>query len=118
MQARDHSPRRTPTSGEVAYAIRPRPTLVQRTLFALEEDWTHAFVGRDGATFDRLLAPSFVYTENDQVMTKEGLIRAVMRGRGASGPFDRRFRYTDTWHYRDGRWQVIGAHDYLVPERR
>jgi hypothetical protein len=124
-------------------------TPVERTLFALEEDWTQALVRRDGATFDRLLAPQFVYTENDQVMTKDELIRAVvsgsdtvesagnedmhayvhgkaavvtgwlvMRGRGANGPFNRRFRYTDTWLYRDGRWRVIAAHDYLVPERR
>lgn len=124
-------------------------TPVERTLFALEEDWTRALVRRDGATFDRLLAPSFVYTENDQVMTKEELIRAVvsgsdtvesagnedmrayvhgntaivtgwlvMRGRGSNGPFDRRFRYTDTWLFRDGRWRVIAAHDYLAPERR
>jgi ketosteroid isomerase-like protein len=123
-------------------------TPVERTLFALEEDWTRALVRRDGATFDRLLAPQFVYTENDQLMTKEELIRAVvsgsdtvdsagnedmrayvhgntavvtgwlvMRGRGASGPFDRRFRYTDTWLHRDGRWRVIAAHDYLVPTR-
>jgi ketosteroid isomerase-like protein len=124
-------------------------TPVERTLFALEEDWTRALVRRDGATFDRLLAPQFVYTENDQAMTKEELIRAVVagsdtvesagnedmrayvhgstaivtgwlvvRGRGASGPFDRRFRYTDTWLHRDGRWRVIAAHDYLAPERR
>jgi ketosteroid isomerase-like protein len=124
-------------------------TAVERTLFALEEDWTRALVRRDVATFDRLLALQFVYTENDQVMTKDELIRAVvsgpdtvesagnedmrayvygntavvtgwlvMRGRGASGPFNRRFRYTDTWLYRDGRWRVIAAHDYLVPDRR
>ncbi|MFN2563436.1 MAG: nuclear transport factor 2 family protein [Gemmatimonadaceae bacterium] len=122
---------------------------VERTLFALEEDWTRALVRRDGTTFDRLLAPRFVYTENDQVMTKEELIRSVVagsdtvesagnedmrayvygntavvtgwlvvRGRGPSGAFNRRFRYTDTWLYRDGRWRVIAAHDYLVPERR
>ncbi len=42
----------------------------------------------------------------------------VMRGRGASGAFDRRFRYTDTWLYRGGRWRVIAAHDYLVPSSR
>jgi ketosteroid isomerase-like protein len=123
-------------------------TPVERTLFALEDEWTRALVRRDGATFDRLLAPQFVYTENDQVMTKEELIRAVvsgsdtvesagnedmqayvhgntavvtgwlvMRGRGAGGQFDRRFRYTDTWLHRDGRWRVIAAHDYLVPSR-
>jgi ketosteroid isomerase-like protein len=122
---------------------------VERTLFALEEEWTRALVRRDGAAFERLLAPGFVYTENDQVMTREELIRAVVagsdtvasagnedmrayvhgntavvtgwlvtRGRGAGGPFDRRYRYTDTWQYRGGRWRVIAAHDYLVPERR
>jgi ketosteroid isomerase-like protein len=124
-------------------------TPVERTLFAFEEDWTRALVRRDGATFDRLLDPQFVYTENDQVMTKDELIRAVVsgadtvesagnedmrayvhgntavvtgwlvvRGRGPGGPFDRRFRYTDTWLRRDGRWRVIAAQDYLVPERR
>lgn len=122
---------------------------VERTLFALEDEWTRALVRRDGAAFDRLLDPSFVYTENDQVMTKAELIRAVvsgsdtvesagneemrayvhgntavvtgwlwMRGRGASGPFDRRFRYTDTWLNRNGRWRVIAAHDYLAPSNR
>jgi ketosteroid isomerase-like protein len=121
----------------------------ERTLFALEEEWTRALVRRDAATFERLLAPQFVYTENDQVMTREELIRGVVsgsdtvtsagnedmrayvhgttaivtgwlvaRGRGPSGPFNRRYRYTDTWLYRDGRWRVIGAQDYLVPERR
>ena len=127
----------------------PSAQTVERTLFALEEEWTRALVRRDGATFERLIAPRFVYTENDQVMNREELIRGVVsgpdtvasagnedmrayvhgntaivtgwlvaRGRGASGPFDRRYRHTDTWHYAGGRWRVIGAHDYLVPERR
>ena len=39
----------------------------------------------------------------------------VVRGKGAGGPFDRRYRFTDTWQRRRGRWQLIGAHDYLVP---
>ena len=41
----------------------------------------------------------------------------VVRGRGAGGPFDRRYRYTDIWMLRDGRWQIIAAHDYLAPAR-
>ena len=124
-----------------------RPTTsVERALFRLEDQWTRALVRRDSAGFDRLLAPRFVYTENDQVMTKAQLIDAVVhgsdtvesagnedmkayvhgttavvtgwlvvRGRGKDGPFDRRYRYTDTWVQRRGRWQVVAAHDYLAP---
>jgi len=39
----------------------------------------------------------------------------VVGGRGPSGPFDRRYRFTDTWVQRRGRWQIVAAHDYLVP---
>jgi ketosteroid isomerase-like protein len=119
---------------------------VERTLLRLEDQWTCALVRRDSAAFDRLLAPRFVYTENDQVMTKAQLIDAVVhgsdtvesaanedmkayvypnasvvtgwlvvKGRGKDGAFNRRYRYTDTWIYRSGRWQVIAAHDYLAP---
>jgi ketosteroid isomerase-like protein len=124
----------------------PAATAVERTLFRLEDQWTRALVRRDSAAFARLLAPRFVYTENDQVMTKAQLIDAVVhgadtvesagnedmkayvygntavvtgwlvvKGRGKDGPFNRRYRYTDIWLYRSGRWQVIAAHDYLAP---
>src|SRR5919201_671458 len=53
---------------------------VGRTLFALEDDWARALVRRDGATFSRLLAPGFVYTENDRVMAREDVIRDVTAG--------------------------------------
>lgn len=39
----------------------------------------------------------------------------VIRGHGNGGRFERRYRFTDTWQLRDGRWQLIGAHDYLAP---
>jgi ketosteroid isomerase-like protein len=42
-----------------------------------------------------------------------GILR--LQGRGAGGPFDRRFRFTDTWAFRGGRWRVIAAQDYLLP---
>ena len=38
-----------------------------------------------------------------------------MRGRGASGPFERRYRYTDTWMRLNGRWRCIASQDYLMP---
>jgi ketosteroid isomerase-like protein len=42
----------------------------------------------------------------------------VVRGRGADGPFDRRYRFTDTWVRQGGRWQIVAAHDYLAPAAR
>ena len=39
----------------------------------------------------------------------------VIQGRGAGGPFDNRYRFTDTWIRRGGRWQIVAAQDYLKP---
>ena len=39
----------------------------------------------------------------------------VMKGSGASGPFNNRYRYTDSWVKVDGRWQCIASQDYLIP---
>ncbi len=40
----------------------------------------------------------------------------VIRGRSKGMPFTNRYRYTDTWLNRDGKWQVIAAQDYLMPK--
>jgi ketosteroid isomerase-like protein len=121
----------------------------ERTVLALEDAWAKAVVNRDGATFKRLLAPGFVYTEDARVMSGEELTREVtagsdtvtearneelrthafgstmivtgwlvLRGRSGGKPFDRRFRFTDTWLKRNGEWQIIAAQDYLVPAGR
>lgn len=45
----------------------------------------------------------------------------VVAGHGPNGPFDRRYRFTDTWVKRGGRrgqWQIVAAQDYLVPPPR
>ncbi len=118
-----------------------------RALLQLEDSWAVALVRRDGATFRRLLADGFVYTENDRTSTRDEVLHEVeagsdkveaahnedmrvyrfgptaavtgwlvVRGRGADGPFDRRYRFTDTWVLRrGGRWQIVAAHDYLAP---
>lgn len=39
----------------------------------------------------------------------------VMQGHGGGARFDRRYRFTDVWMLRQGRWQLVAAHDYLVP---
>ena len=41
----------------------------------------------------------------------------VVGGHGPKGPFSRRYRFTDTWVRRGARWQIVAAHDYLVPAR-
>lgn len=112
----------------------------------LEEEWTTALVKRDTRTFDRLLAPNFVYTEDATVMSRSDVMRSVtgsdriesarnegmrlhdfgdvqvitgvlhLKGRGRQGAFDRRYQFTDTWQRRNGRWQIIAAQDYLIPK--
>ena len=42
----------------------------------------------------------------------------VVSGDGAAGPFSRRYRYTDTWVRRAGRWRIVAAHDVLAAEPR
>lgn len=39
----------------------------------------------------------------------------VVQGRGATGPFNRRYRFTDTWVKRNNQWQIVAAQDYLAP---
>ena len=122
-----------------------RTSLERMTPIQLEDQWTTALVRRDRRTFDRLLAPGFVYTENASIMTRADVINSVtgpdrvewarnegmkvhdfgdvqvitgvlhLRGRGSNGRFDRRFQYTDTWQRRNGIWQVVAAQDYLIP---
>lgn len=111
----------------------------------LEDQWTTALTRRDAATFEKLLAPRFVYTENASVMNRGQVIKSVngpdrvewarnegmrvhdfgdvqvitgilhLRGRGNDGAFDRRYQFTDTWQRTNGRWQIIAAQDYLIP---
>jgi hypothetical protein len=116
------------------------------TPIKLEDQWTSALVRRDTGTFDRLLAPNFVYTEDAAVMTRGDVMKSVtgsdhvewarnegmklhdfgdvhvitgvlhLKGRGEKGRFDRRYQFTDTWQRRNGRWQIIAAQDYLIPK--
>jgi hypothetical protein len=126
--------------------VRQGPGSPTRALLRLEDDWAAGLVRRDGAMFRRLLAKGFIYTENDNMMGRDTLLRElttgkdrvteahnegmrvhsfgntavvtgwlVVRGRGPSGPFHRRYRFTDTWTRMDGNWQIVAAHDYLAP---
>jgi hypothetical protein len=53
---------------------------VEAELFKLEDSWAAGLVRRDGALFQRLLAPGFVYTEDDKLMTRDVLLREITSG--------------------------------------
>ena len=116
-----------------------------RALVALEDSWARGVVRRDTAMFRRLLDPRFVYTEDSTVMNAEQVIASIrdgdpvqratnsamtvhdhgntavvtgilrLQGRSKTGPFDHRYRFTDTWLRDGGTWRIIAAQDYLIP---
>jgi hypothetical protein len=112
-----------------------------RALLTLEDRWAAALVKRDRAAFERMLAPKFVYTENAQlsdraavltslagdtvtaahndsmVVHRYGAVTAVVTGWLVVEGRDyvHRYRFTDTWVKRSGRWQIVAAQDYLMP---
>ena len=49
-------------------------------LIRLENQWTTGLVKRDRALFERLLAPKFVYTENDKLMSRAEVLHEVAEG--------------------------------------
>ncbi len=129
-----------------AFDFMQKPSATQKAVFALEEEWTRALVRRDTMAFKRLTTPGFVYTEDNVVMTQGELIKAivtgdkvdwagnegmklhdytpvavvtgvlVVRGRKNNKTYTNRYRFTDTWLYRNGKWQAIAAQDYLIPK--
>jgi len=129
-----------------AFDFTQKPSATQKAVFALEEEWTRALVRRDTMAFKRLTTPGFVYTEDNVVMSQRELINAivtgdkvewagnegmklydytpvavvtgvlVVRGRKNNKTYTNRYRFTDTWLYRNGRWQAIAAQDYLIPK--
>lgn len=133
----------SPTGGRQV----PRPVDLTPPI-RLEDQWTSALVRRDTRTFERLLAPNFIYTEDASLMSRSDVIKSVtgpdvvtwarnegmkahdfgevqvvtgvlhLRGKSKQGQFDRRYRFTDTWQRRNGQWQIIAAQDYLIPNNK
>jgi hypothetical protein len=113
-----------------AFDFAQQPSATQKAVFALEEQST----------------PGFVYTEDNVVMSQRQLINAVatgdtivfaanegmrlhdytpvavvtgvliVSGRNKGKAYTNRYRFTDTWLYRNGKWQAIAAQDYLIPK--
>ena len=46
-----------------------------------------------------------------------GIVIGVLRlvGHTKGKPFDRRFRFTDTWVKKNGAWRIVAAQDDLLP---
>jgi hypothetical protein len=55
-----------------------KPGAVELT--RLENAWAAGLVRRDSALFDRLLAPKFVYTENDKLMRRPEVLHDIASG--------------------------------------
>jgi hypothetical protein len=86
-----------------------------------EDDRT---VGRDEVLRDIVTGPDTVETAHNEDMKvhRFGTTAVVtgwllVGGHGPNGPFSHRYRFTDTWVRREGRWKIVAAHDYLVPAR-
>src|SRR5205809_6976123 len=84
-----------------------------------EDDRT---VGRDDVLHDVVAGLDTVTTAHNEAMRvyRFGATAVVtgwlvVGGHGPSGAFDRRYRFTDTWVSRDGRWQIVALADDLVP---
>jgi hypothetical protein len=56
------------------------PAHERNVLLRLEDDWAAGLARRDGALFTRLLAKGFIYTENDNMMGRDTLLRELMKG--------------------------------------
>lgn len=41
----------------------------------------------------------------------------IVRGHGANGPSEHRYRYTDTWIRQGGKWLMIASQDYDMPRQ-
>jgi ketosteroid isomerase-like protein len=63
--------------GAQSPGMQPRISLRSMAPLQLENQWTAALVNRDALTFDQLLASNFVYTENNDVMSRGDVIKSV-----------------------------------------
>jgi hypothetical protein len=81
---------RTPTRSLVFLALSASAAFAQKKvkevkpggveLTRLENAWADGLVKRDAALFEKLLAPKFVYTENDKLMSRADVLHDVVAG--------------------------------------
>ena len=56
------------------------PSAAERELFAVEEAWAKALISRDASVFDRLIAPDWVYSDEQGVTGKRAVIAGYTKG--------------------------------------
>lgn len=113
--------------GWAAALVRRDATYFQRMLapgFVYTEDSTlmtraevlrSATAGADTVTAARNEAMA-VHVAGPVTAVVTGIL--VVQGRSSGRAYTHRYRFTDTWvRRRDGRWQMVAAHDYLIPTR-
>jgi ketosteroid isomerase-like protein len=69
-----------PAIGRAHAQPTPAQDSVSRVLRQLEDDWCRALVKRDAAVFQRLLAPGFIYSEDDRTMDREAVLNDIVSG--------------------------------------
>ena len=62
----------------VAGQVKAKTDPATQQLLRLEDGWAAALIARDGATFQRLLAPGFVYTEDDKTVGRDQVLHDVV----------------------------------------
>jgi hypothetical protein len=93
-------------------------TLGQRFVYTLNDQMLHRpeFLAQILAPAD-LITDARVDSVEVQAAGNIGVATGwrTISGRGRDGvPFERRYRFTDTWMPRSGTWQMIGSHEFLV----
>ena len=81
--------RRLLSRATLLLALATPPLVAQQTsattsqsteLVRLENQWATGLVKRDRVLFEKLLAPKFVYTENDKLMSRAEVLHEVAEG--------------------------------------
>src|SRR3954466_5850134 len=49
-----------------------------RQILRLEDQWAAGVVRRDSALFERMLAPGFIYSEDDRTMSRATLLKDIL----------------------------------------
>ncbi|GAC1654751.1 MAG: hypothetical protein NVS4B3_19010 [Gemmatimonadaceae bacterium] len=91
----------------------------------IQSAWTYsderATIGREAAIAEFTSGPDTVVAANNEGMRAHvdgstAVVTGILatRGHGAEGPFVRRYRYTDTWLFRHGRWRAIASQDCVI----